>query len=307
MPFSAGLRPSCPSRVVLPGAVSVLTSSLLEGAPQPAVVLGVHDPALYLDVAGRVLPVVTSDAVPLAPALRLAVPSGRVSGVVSGVVSGGVDWGVAAGDVVIVGDGRIVLPGFEIAAVRTWRPSRVAGVGCPSGRSSSRLSTQLEVWGEWGERNERGSGWLADGIRAVCSGLGCPDGHPGSHLSTQLGVGGLLGRGQGLTPSGDDALAGILLVSHAVGRAAPLAAAVRSRLAATTAVSAALLDAAADGYAAPDVVALVDAALAGDDAGVSRALPAVLAIGHTSGADLVAGIVGALHHLTDTTTGRSAA
>jgi hypothetical protein len=36
-------------------------------------------------------------------------------------------------------------------------------------------------------------------------------------------------------------------------------------------------------------------------------LPAVLAIGHTSGADLVAGIAGALHHLTDTTTGRSAA
>jgi hypothetical protein len=40
----------------------------------------------------------------------------------------------------------------------------------------------------------------------------------------------LLGRGQGLTPSGDDALAGILLVTHAVGLAAPLAAAVRSRL-----------------------------------------------------------------------------
>jgi Protein of unknown function (DUF2877) len=151
------------------------------------------------------------------------------------------------------------------------------------------------------------SGWFVDGIRTVLTSLGCSRGRPDSHLSTQLGVDALVGRGQGLTPSGDDALAGILLVAHALGRAAPLAAAVRSRLGSTTAVSAALLDAAADGYAAPDVVALVDAALAADEATVCRTLPAVLAIGHTSGVDLVAGIAGGLHHLTDTTTGRSAA
>ena len=274
MPSSAGLRPASASRVVLPGAVAVLTSAMLEGAPLPAVVLGVHDPALYLDVAGRVLPVITSDAVPLAPALRLAVPTGRVR------------WEVSAGDVVTVGGGRIVLPGFEVAVARTWRPARVRRVRGAAVRCS------LQTWG--------GSGWLADGIRATL------DDHDHDHDHGD-GVGGLLGRGQGLTPSGDDALAGILLVRHAVGRAAPLAAAVRSRLATTTAVSAALLDAAAEGYAAREVVALVDAALAGDDATVSRALPAVLAIGHTSGADLVAGIAGAVLHLTDTTTGRSAA
>jgi len=302
MPFSAGSRPASASRVVLPGAVSVLTSALVGGAPLPAVVLGVHDPALYLEVAGQVLPVITSDAVALATALRLPVRSGRVPG----VVSGGVHWGVAAGDVVTVGGGRIVLPGFEVTAARTWRPARVrtTGVGCSGGRSSSHLSTQL-----LGRVARGGSdgGWLADGIRAVCSSLGCSRGRSDSHLSTQLGVGLLLGRGPGLTPSGDDALAGILLVAHALGLSAPLAAAVRSRLGATTAVSAALLDAAADGYAAADVVALVNAALSGDDATLEGALPAVLAIGHTSGRDLVAGIAGALHHLTDTTTGRSAA
>jgi len=294
MPYSVGSRPASASRGVLPGAVSVLTSALVDGAPLPAVVLGVHEPALYLEVARRVLPVITSDAVPLAPALRLAVPSGRVR------------WQVSAGDVVTVGGGRVVLPGFEIAAARTWRPARVRQISrleCGSGGSGSHFRTQAAM--------ETGSGWLADGIRAVLSaipgrecGSGCQDDHFRTHGE---GVGELLGRGQGLTPSGDDALAGILLVTHAVGRAAPLAVAVRSRLATTTAVSAALLDAAADGYAAPAVVALVDAALAGDDAAVSRALPAVVAIGHTSGADLVAGIAGALHHLTDTTTGRSAA
>jgi hypothetical protein len=292
MPFSAGSRAASASRVAVPAAVSTLTAALLEAAPVSSTVLGVHRPALYLDVAGRVLPVLTSDAVPLATALRLAVPSGPL-------VRGGVDWGVAAGDVVTVGGGRIVLPACDIVAVRTWRPARVSGVGCSGGRSSSHLSTQLGGW--------RGAGWFADGIRAVLTSLGCSGGRPGSHLSTQRGVDLLLGRGQGLTPSGDDALAGILLVAHAMGRAAPLAAAVRRRAGATTAVSAALLDAAADGYAAPDVVALVDAAIAGDDVTLARTLPAVLAIGHTSGHDLVAGIAAALHHLTATPTGRSAA
>ncbi len=109
----------------------------------------------------------------------------------------------------------------------------------------------------------------------------------------------LVGRGAGLTPSGDDALAGALLVAHALGTGPDLAEAVRARLATTTAVSAALLDAAADGYAARQVVTLVDAAVAGDPDAVRRALPAVLAIGHTSGADTVTGIRAALearHH-----------
>ena len=109
---------------------------------------------------------------------------------------------------------------------------------------------------------------------------------------------GLVGRGIGLTPSGDDALAGALLVAHALGAGDGLADAVRARLHATTAVSAALLDAAADGYAARPVVTLVDAAVVGDPDAVRRALPAVLAIGHTSGADTVTGIRAALDALT---------
>jgi hypothetical protein len=296
MPFSAGSRAASASRVAVPAAVSTLTAALLEAAPVSSTVLGVHRPALYLDVAGRVLPVLTSDAVPLATALRLAVPSGPL-------VRGGVDWGVAAGDVVTVGGGRIVLPACDIVGVRTWRPARVQQISrleCGSGGSGSHFRTH----GGTGAK----SGWLADGIRAVLSGLECGSGCQDDHFRTHgEGVGGLLGRGQGLTPSGDDALAGILLVAHAIGVAAPLATAVRSRLGSTTAVSAALLDAAADGYAAPDVVALVDAAVAGDDATLARTLPAVLAIGHTSGRDLVAGIAAALHHFTDTPIGRSAA
>ena len=153
------------------------------------------------------------------------------------------------------------------------------------------------------------SGWLADGIRLAASGLGCPGGRGGSHLGTRLGdaVAGLVGRGPGLTPTGDDALAGALLVAFALGTGTALADAVRARLGATTAVSAALLDAAADGYAARDVVTLVDAAVGNDPRAVARALPAVLALGHTSGADLVAGVRAAVAAHIATPVGRSAA
>ena len=109
-------------------------------------------------------------------------------------------------------------------------------------------------------------------------------------------VAALVGRGHGLTPSGDDALAAALLAARALDsdRAAALAGAVRSRLSATTAVSAALLEAAADGWAVPEVVALVEAAAAGDVRGTESLLPPVLALGHHSGSDLVAGLGAAL-------------
>jgi hypothetical protein len=297
---------------VLPAAASALTADLLGGRVVAATVLGVHGPALYLDVAGRVLPVVTSDAVPLPTALRLASRAGAVPG--GAGASGRAPWGVAVGDLVPVGDGLVALPGADLVVTRTWRPARVRPVlfaprdGCGSGRSGSHLGTRPgadplaePVATLLADATSSADAWLADGIRSLFSGLECGSGRPGDRFRTHggsdavaRGVAALVGRGPGLTPSGDDALAGALLVSRALGTAAPLAGAVRARLGATTAVSAALLDAAADGFAARDVVTLVDAALAGDGATVEAALPAVLALGHTSGRDLVTGIAAAL-------------
>ena len=116
----------------------------------------------------------------------------------------------------------------------------------------------------------------------------------------------LVGRGPGLTPSGDDVLAGALVAAHATSDArlgrwrAETCAALRVRR--TTAVSRALLQHAMDGYATPELAALVTAACAGDATPATRAL---LAVGHTSGAALAAG---ALHVLgTDPATlGRAA-
>ncbi len=110
----------------------------------------------------------------------------------------------------------------------------------------------------------------------------------------------LVGRGPGLTPSGDDALAGALLLRRGLGGAPRTSAedalrhAVGVRTPATTAVSAALLEGAVGGWAAPEVVALVDAVVQGDAAAVHAALPPVLAIGHHSGLDLVTGVAAAL-------------
>ena len=278
-----------PSRSV-PAAVSTLSAAVLGGPARPATVVGVHRFALYLDVAGRVLPVLTSDAVPLPTALRLAHPSGSVS------------WGVVAGDEVLVGGGRVALPALDVVVARSWRPARVRPASPPP-------STHTEVADVLGVSAGTETGWLADGIRRVVAGPGCSGGRPDSHPGARLAdaVAGLVGRGPGLTPSGDDALAGALLVAFALGTGTALAEAVRGRVGATTAVSAALLDAAADGYAARDVVTLVDAAVGNDPEAVARALPAVLAIGHTSGADLVAGIRAALVAHTAAPVGRRAA
>jgi hypothetical protein len=294
-------NPTSP-RPAQPAAVSTLVAEVVHGPVVHATVVGAHRYALYLAVGRSVLPVVTSDAVPLPTAVRLAVASGALARSAGPGADRPGPWGVAPGDVVPVGGGRIALPGLDVVAARTWRPARVRRVdrprvGCSAGRGSSHLSTQLEPSGWAGSGTGRESAWLEIGIRAALSSLGCSGGRQGSHLGTQPraeAVAGLVGRGAGLTPSGDDALAGALLVAGALGTGTALADAVRARLGATTAVSAALLDAAADGYAARPVVTLVDAAVADDAEAVARALPAVLAIGHTSGADTVTGIRAAL-------------
>src|SRR5688572_21823546 len=221
---------AAPSRPVLPAAVSVLSAALVGGERVGATVLGVHGPGLYLDVAGRVLPVVTADAVPLPTACRLAVRAG-----------GAGLWGVVAGDGVPVGEGRVSLPGVDLVVARTWRPARVRRVPasalrgvCAGGRPGDHPGTRLAQEGDVGSAGAGPEGWLADGIRTVVSRVACAGGRPGSHLATRLdpegladAVGALLGRGPGLTPSGDDALAGALLATHALGLSAPLASAVR--------------------------------------------------------------------------------
>lgn len=292
--------PSPSPRSVLPAAASALSAAVVRGPVRDAVVLGAHRLGLYLEVDGSVLPVVPSDAVALPTALRLGARS-------TSLPDSPLPWGVGAGDRVRVGGGRVELPVGDVVAVRTWRPARVRRVASGATCPGDRAGVEALLLGATAGCDP----WLAPATTAVLiASLSSDDG-------ALAGLAGLVGRGRGLTPSGDDALAGALLVAHALRTSRPLVTAVRARLGTTTAVSAALLAAATDGFAARPVVALVDAVVLGHVGATSRALPEVVAIGHTSGRDLVTGVLAALRtaatgEATTTTqtripTGRSAA
>lgn len=103
----------------------------------------------------------------------------------------------------------------------------------------------------------------------------------------------LLGCGDGLTPQGDDVLAGYLAGAAAYGiPAVGVRALVHTEAASrTTTLSAALLRHAAAGEAIPQVCGLFDA-LAGQRP-LDAALAELLAVGHSSGAALASGVVSA--------------
>jgi hypothetical protein len=103
----------------------------------------------------------------------------------------------------------------------------------------------------------------------------------------------LLGRGDGLTPQGDDVLAGYLAGAAAYGVPADDVRALVDAEAAsrTTTLSAALLRHAAAGEAIPQVHGLLDA-LDGRRP-LDPALAELFAVGHTSGAALASGVVAA--------------
>jgi hypothetical protein len=131
-------------------------------------------------------------------------------------------------------------------------------------------------------------------------GLQCPSRPPevpGVEPLHSLDPRALLGRGPGLTPEGDDVLAGALVAARATAdpRLACWQAQTREALAArrTTVVSRALLHHALAGYATPELADFLAAVCGGRPAGA--ATRRLLAVGHTSGAAVAAG---ALHVLT---------
>jgi hypothetical protein len=117
----------------------------------------------------------------------------------------------------------------------------------------------------------------------------------------------VLGLGSGLTPSADDAIAGLLLAARSWhgSEIGPTASAVGELLASdlharTTAVSAGLLRHAAQGRGAPEVVRAVEH-LTGrhvdtDEPGV---LGRLMALGHSSGRDTALGVLSFLQQQVD--------
>lgn len=262
-----------------PAAVSERAVALVHGPARRATVLGTFPTALYLQVGShaRVLPIVTPGGLRLPTALAVATPLPTVG------------WGVQPGDHVVVGGGDVLLPYVTIRAVRRWRPHPVHSAAVHQGRVGARLSSLRLGWRTPARSLTE---TLAKGDRDAL-----PD-----------RVHALVGTGPGLTPSGDDVLCGVLLGLRLHPRGSDslvdrLWHAVLPRLSSTTSLSAALLTEAAEGYAVVPVVRLTEA-LAGFDptdpaasGEVDLAVRAVLAIGHSSGADLLGGLAGCLDAL----------
>lgn len=100
-------------------------------------------------------------------------------------------------------------------------------------------------------------------------------------------VGALAGLGPGLTPAGDDALAGILLVEHLRRGAVPAEVVAAAR---TNDVARAFLAWAARGQSIEPVHRFLAAAADRDAVGARAAMARLLAFGHSSGADLALGL-----------------
>lgn len=253
----------------LVGAASSAIRGGLSQAIAPAKVLGHSRHAVYIATGAPpgVIAVLTHDAVRLPCALLLPSTSAEL----------------------------------PLSAIAPCREHCLVGEGLVRWASRAGLVT-VATAREWAPRTV-GQG-LVDGIalELVCSARPTPAGHGVeaglvAMLTTASAgadlVADLLGRGSGLTPAGDDVLAGFLVGARAFGQPVPAIVAAVRRLAPTrtTALSAALLWHATRGQCA-DEVAVLATALTGRGA-PEPALARLLAVGHTSGAALADGLIAA--------------
>jgi hypothetical protein len=245
---------------------SATVANLLRGQLRPAEVLGAFPTAMYLRLeSGDVIALLTRDAVRLPLGLSLSThsdedPLDRWSGHVR------------------VGSSRME------TTEATVRLSRMVSVSAPPNlvpdpRAVVYAGHRLPELG------------IAETVPELCDAL------TGDRRAVEAVVGRLLGVGPGLTPSGDDELAGMLVAASSFGlpaghlRSVVLGAAPT----ATTDLSSALLRCASRGESIPQVSALVSALSDWTDARrlVEDALSDLGQVGHTSGVSLAAGVIAA--------------
>jgi hypothetical protein len=276
---------------------------LVHGPLHGGSVLGVFTRAVIIGVRTAAGPRVLSLLAPAA--------AGVPNGVRLAAVNAGLMARPTPGDAVLVGAGRILLGGLDVRVVRSW-PCRVrrfavdrrsidaisdtAGMqasGVPDGVVAA-LESALESTQQSALESAQQSTQQSAGHHP---GMSTP---PATGRPLQTAVGDLVGRGLGLTPGGDDVIAGALCGLHAAGAtglvSAVAAAALTDLTDRTTLLSADLLRLAADGDACVEVLGVLRAAhhardrLRLGDCALGGALDRLLAVGHTSGADLATGL-----------------
>ena len=242
-------------------------ASRLSGGLRTAAVLARSPQAVYVDDGGVALGVLARSAVAVPVGLRTRLdrlPRPRTGG----------------DDTAVVGAGGIRLHGqtFEVARVATAEVPRLSGLTDAAGT--------LRDW------VLPGADRRLDAVRAQL---------PTAALlllaaADPAAVPDLLGRGDGVTPVGDDVLAGWLVTRHAAGvTGGPMTVAIARSRDRTTTLSATLLDRAAAGEAVPPLRRLLVGLAASEPPDRVRArLDELLAVGHSSGAGLALGVTLAL-------------
>ncbi|MCW2780518.1 MAG: hypothetical protein JWR35_967 [Marmoricola sp.] len=242
---------SVEAAVEVPAAASRRVRDLLTGPEREARVLHRGEHALYLELDGWCLGLVSrsATAVPCA----LALPAAALGPLASTVRS-------------VAGSGRLRLYGGngERSDVRVGRlvdntVPRLAALPPAYVVRRMRLAARAAV-------AELGNGLMH---------------------GPELAADELLGRGSGLTPLGDDVIAGWTAAAYALGRPVPaLELEPRQR---TTLFSATLIDCARRGEVLPEFAGLIRALNTGEPTTIDEASTALAAVGHTSGAGLLLG------------------
>lgn len=241
---------------------------LLTGPPQPCRVLAVHRTVALVATdhpsrPSRVLALLSADeGTATAHAVRTAGPL------------------PADGATGVVGGGQLLMGGVRHVLRRTW-DSRVQPAAVdPEAMALLRTLLTGRPVGLPGALLDRAHRLLVTGDRSEITALATA----------------LVGCGAGSTPAGDDLLAGAALAARLTGDHDLLAALVAGSSGRdTTALSADLLRAALAGHTAVPVLRLLAALRPGrrqDDRIIATAT--VLGLGHTSGADLLSGLLAGL-------------
>jgi len=202
------------------------------------------------------------------------------------------ELGIRPGMTATMGEGRVVVGGVlhvDLAAARPWSAA-LPRLDARSWPHRATLVHRLVA-----AHQPRAGVDAVPAARASLDDLGAAIAR-GDRLGVVDAADRLIGLGPGLTPSGDDALAGVEAALHVVGH--PLAGSVSDALddldRRTTTVSAAMLRHAVRGEAPERIHRLVAAALGPTTLGLVEAIREAVAWGATSGADTLAGVLTAL-------------
>lgn len=268
----------------VPAAASTSVAELVSGPVRPAEIIADFPVARYLRVGDATIALATPDAVRLPNAMVVPVITGAFY---TKCVRSAGDHGE-----VLVGDGCVRVGRARVTVGRWWDPvprlARVADVS----ELARAVDAMRSLLPHWPDPDEAAAERLLAGREALASAL---SGEGTSADAADL----LVGLGPGLTPAGDDLLAGAVAGLVIFGRALDdrttlkvakrVAAAVADRADRTTVLAADLARHAATG-AVVEPVAEVCEALAGQRP-LEPALERLVAIGHTSGRDLGEGML----------------